>query len=168
MKENSKIFEKCKLNNGVEIQSRLVAAPVSLFASDANVPITDDERDFLKVRGKNYGLYILGAVSVTQDATVFPGQPYALSEKDIPSLTEKAKLIKANGAKAINQLQHGGVLASEEITKLPPVGPSREKYDKILEEKGMLTDKYRIHELTNDEINKKFCLCYRTFIKSRI
>ena len=154
MKENSKIFEKCKLNNGVEIQSRLVAAPVSLFASDANVLITDDERDFLKVRGKNYGLYILGAVSVTQDATVFPGQPYALSEKDIPSLTEKAKLIKANGAKAINQLQHGGVLASEEITKLPPVGPSREKYDKILEEKGMLTDKYRIHELTNDEINK--------------
>lgn len=61
MKKNSKLFEKYKLNNGVEIQSRLVAAPVSLFASDTNKVITDEERDFLKVRGKNYGLYILGA-----------------------------------------------------------------------------------------------------------
>ena len=61
MKKNSKLFEKYKLNNGVEIQSRLVAAPVSLFASDTNKVITDEERDFLKARGKNYGLYILGA-----------------------------------------------------------------------------------------------------------
>ena len=101
MKTNSKIFEKYKLNNWVEIQSRLVAAPVSLFASDTNKVITDDERDFLKVRGKRYGLYILGATSVTQDAIAFIGQPVSLSEKDIPALAEKAKLIKANGTLAI-------------------------------------------------------------------
>ncbi len=154
MKKNSKIFENYKLNNGVEIQSRLVAAPVSLFASDTSKVITDEERDFLKVRGKKYGLYILGATSVTQDAIAFIGQPVSLSEKDIPALSEKAKLIKANGTKAINQIQHAGVLASKEFSKLQPVGPSAKKYDKILEEKGMLNDDYRIHELTNDEINK--------------
>lgn len=60
MKTNSKIFEKYKLNNGLEIQSRLVASQVSLFASDTNKVITDEERDFLKVRGKRYGVYILG------------------------------------------------------------------------------------------------------------
>ena len=154
MKTNSKIFEKYKLNNGVEIQSRLVASPVSLFASDTNKVITDEERDFLKVRGKRYGLYILGATSVTQDAIAFIGQPVSLSEKDIPALEEKAKLIKANGTLAINQLQHAGVLASTEFSKMPVVGPSAEKYDKILEAKGMLTDEYRIHELTNEEIEK--------------
>ena len=37
---------------------------------------------------------------------------------------------------------------------MPVVGPSAEKYDKILEAKGMLTDDYRIHELTNEEIEK--------------
>ena len=151
---NSKIFQKYKLNNGVEIQSRLVATPVSLFASDTSLVITEEERDFLKVRGKNYGLYILGATSVTQDAIAFIGQPVSLSEKDIPALAEKAKLIKANGTKAINQLQHAGVLASTEFSKLPPVGPSSKKYDEILQEKGMLNDDYRIHELTNEEINK--------------
>jgi 2,4-dienoyl-CoA reductase-like NADH-dependent reductase (Old Yellow Enzyme family) len=161
MKKNSKLFEKYKLNNGVEIQSRLVAAPVSLFASDSNKVITDEERDFLKVRGKNYGLYILGATSVTQDAIAFIGQPVSLSEKDIPALSEKAKLIKANGTKAINQIQHAGVLASKEFSKLQPVGPSAKKYDKILEEKGMLNDDYRIHELTNEEINKIIqCFAY--------
>ena len=154
MSSTSKIFEKYKLNNGVEIQSRLVAAPVSLFASDVNKVITDEERDFLKVRGKRYGLYILGATSVTQDAIAFIGQPVSLSEKDIPALAEKAKLIKANGTKVINQLQHAGVLASTEFSKMPVVGPSAEKYDKILEAKGMLTDDYRIHELTNEEIEK--------------
>jgi 2,4-dienoyl-CoA reductase-like NADH-dependent reductase (Old Yellow Enzyme family) len=118
MSSTSKIFEKYKLNNGVEIQSRLVAAPVSLFASDVNKVITDEERDFLKVRGKRYGLYILGATSVTQDAIAFIGQPVSLSEKDIPALAEKAKLIKANGTKVINQLQHAGVLASTEFSKI--------------------------------------------------
>ena len=68
--------------------------------------ITDAERDFLKVRGKKYGLYILGATSVTQDAIAFFEKPVSLNEKDIPALSEKAKLIKANGTKAINQLQH--------------------------------------------------------------
>jgi len=48
MKKNYKNYEKYKLNNGVEIQSRLVDAPVSLFASDKNKVITDEERDFLK------------------------------------------------------------------------------------------------------------------------
>ncbi len=150
----SKIFEKYTLNNNVEIQSRLVASPVSLFASDTNVIISDEERDFLKVRGKKYGLYILGAASVTQDAIAFIGQPIAFTEKDIPALAEKAKLIKANGPKAICQLQHAGVLASKEFSKLQPVGPSSEKYNKILEEKGLLTDDNKIHELTNEEINK--------------
>ena len=75
------------------------------------------------MRGKRYGLYILGATSVTQDAIAFIGQPVSLSEKDIPALAEKAKLIKANGTKVINQLQHAGVLASTEFSKMPVVGP---------------------------------------------
>ena len=34
-----------------------------------------------------------------------------MSEKDLPSLAERAKIIKSQGALAINQIQHGGALA---------------------------------------------------------
>ena len=38
------------------------------------------------------------------------GQPRAISEKDIPSLAERAKIVKEQGALAINQINHGGYM----------------------------------------------------------
>ena len=53
----------------------------------------------------------------------------ALSDKDIPSLSERAKIIKSQGALAINQIHHGGALGIKEYS---PVAPSEEIANKEL------------------------------------
>ena len=107
--EKTKFLEKYTLNNKVEVPNRLVVAPLTLWASKPDGSINDDEREYLKVRGTGIGLYILGATAVNQEGLTFIGQPRALSEKDLPSLEERAKIIKTQGALAINQIHHGGL-----------------------------------------------------------
>ena len=93
-----------------------------------------------KFRGTDIGIYILGSTAVSQEGITFQNQPRAYSEKDIPSLEERAKIIKSQGALVINQIHHGGALASKEYSGLIPVSPSSNNSD--------------IHELKHDEINK--------------
>ena len=112
----SRLFEKYTLNNKVEVPGRLVVAPLTLFSSNPDGTINDEEREYLKIRGTGIGLYILGATAVTQNDIAFISQPRALSEKDLPSLEERAKIIKSQGALAINQIHHGGALAIKEYS----------------------------------------------------
>lgn len=129
----SKLFEKVVLNNNVEIKNRLVIAPLTLFSSNPDGTLNDAEREYLKLTGTDIGLYILGATSVSQQGLTFENQPRALSEKDLPSLTERANIIKNQGAKAIIQLHHGGNEADKIYSGIDPV---------------------IIDKLTNQEINK--------------
>ena len=133
---NSKLFEKITLKNGVEIDNRLAVPPLTLFASNPDGTITDEERNYLKVRGKDIGLYILGATIISKEGMSTPNYPMAISEKDIPSLEERAKIIKSNGSKAIVQLNHAGSLALKEFTGLTPVVPSAEVAIKDAEKRG--------------------------------
>ena len=109
--DNSKLFEKYTLNNNVEVPGLLAIAPITLLGSNPDGTISQEERDYLNERAKNTGLYILGATAVSQDGIAFQNQPRAFSESDIPSLSERAKIIKEQGALAINQIFHGGYLA---------------------------------------------------------
>ena len=45
--------------------------------------INDDEREYLKLRATNVGLYILGAEAINQEGIDFISQPRIYSEKDI-------------------------------------------------------------------------------------
>ena len=63
----SSLFDKIILNNGVEIKNRLVIAPITLFSSNPDGSLNDAEREYLKFRGTEIGLYILGATSVNQE-----------------------------------------------------------------------------------------------------
>ena len=139
----SNLFEKITLNNKVVVPSRLVVAPLTLFSSNPDGSINDEEREYFKLRATGMGLYILGATAVSQEGITFVGQPRALSEKDIPSLSERAKIIKSQGALAINQIHHGGNLAVKAYSGLNPVAPSVDKENKD-----------KIHELTDKEIKK--------------
>ena len=141
---NCKLFEKVKLNNNREAQNRLVVAPLTLFSCNADGTINDEEREYLKLRGTNIGIYILGAVAVSQEGITAVGLPRCFDEKrDFASLEERAKIIKSQGAIAINQIHHGGGLALKEFSGLDPVVPSVDLYPN----KGF-------HELTDAEINK--------------
>jgi len=81
------------------------------FASDENGHITDQERTFLQNRFKGFGLFIAAATLVQANGKTFEGQPYAISEDDLPSLREVAQIAQAQGAKAILQIHHGGLKA---------------------------------------------------------
>ena len=136
----SKLFEKYILNNNIQVQNRLVIAPLTLMASNPDGSISDEEREYLKLRGTNIGLYIFGGTAVSKEGITFINQPRAFSEKDLPSLKERAKIIKLQGALAINQIHHGGALALKEYSGLTPVSPSSNNSD--------------IHELNDEEIKK--------------
>ena len=141
---NSKLFEKVILNNNVEKPSRLSIAPLTIFSSNPDGTINDEEREYLKLRGTNIGLYILGASVVSQEGITAVGLPRCYDEKrDFSSLEERAKIIKSQGALAINQIHHGGGLALKEYSELDPVVPSADVYPG----KGY-------HELTDSEIKK--------------
>ena len=139
----SSLFDKVVLNNKVEVPSRLAIAPLTLFSSNPDGTLNDEEREYLKMRGKGIGLYILGATCVNQQGLTFVNQPRAFSEKDLPSLTERAKIIKDQGAKAIIQIHHGGNRANKELSGLDPVNIDTitdEKIKKLINDFGYATE----------------------------
>ena len=119
MVDNSKLFEKYTLNNKVEIPGLLAVAPMTLFGSNPDGSVSEDEREYLKLRATDIGLYILGATAVSQDGIAFYNQPRAISDKDIPFNAERVKIIKDQGALAINQIHHGGCLAEKKYSGVP-------------------------------------------------
>ena len=149
--ENIKLFDKYVLNNNKEVQSLLTIAPMTLLGSNPDGSLSEEERNYFDKRAKNVGLYILGANAVSQEGISFPNSPRALSEKDIPSLAERAKIIKDQGALAINQIFHGGSLADKKYSGTNAVAVSAELYNKDLTKKDIknLNDK---KQLTNDDI----------------
>ena len=147
----SKLFEKYLLNNNVSVSNRLVIAPITLFSSNVDGSVSEEERKYLQNRGTGIGIYILGSTAISPEGISFITQPRAFSEKDLPSLSERANIIKKQGTLAIIQIDHRGALARQQLG-LPPVAPSAEIAKKILKEKGM--HQMDIHELTDNEIIK--------------
>ena len=152
MVDNSKLFEKYKLNNNVEVPSRLTVAPLSLYGSDPSGHLLDEERQYLAKRATGIGLYILGAAAVSLEGIGIMGQPRALSEKDIPSLAERAKIVKDQGALAICQIVHGGLFGNKQYSGKTPLSPSAEIGNKELEKMGILNDDTRNKDLTNEDV----------------
>ena len=152
MVDNSKLFETIKLNNNVEVPGRLAVAPLSIYGSDDSGQITDEERSYLAHRASGIGLYILGAVSVNIEGIGIKGQPRAISEKDIPSLAERAKIVKDQGALAINQINHAGLYGNKSYSGKSPLSPSASVSNKELEKMGMLNDDTKNEELTSEDI----------------
>ena len=135
MVDNSRYFEKYVLNNNVEVPGRLAIPPLTLCSSNPDGTLSDGERKYLELRATGVGLYILGACAVSQEGIAFPCQPRSFSEKDIESNSERAKIIKSQGALAINQIHHGGALAKKEYSGLSPVAPSAEIANQELKKK---------------------------------
>ncbi len=109
------LFQPYTLNNGIEIRNRLAVAPMTYFASNPDGTLSAQEHHFLSNRAENIGLFITAATLVAQNGKAFHGQPEAISEQHLDSLTRTAALIKAQGAKAILQIHHGGEKAIAEL-----------------------------------------------------
>ena len=151
--ENIKLFDKYILNNNKEVPSHLTIAPLTIMGSNPDGTISDEERNYLSQRAKNIGLYILGATAVNQEGIAFPNQPRAFSDKDLPSLEERAQIIKAQGALAINQIHHGGVLADIKYSGTNVVAVSAEIYNEGLTKKDIKMGNEK-KQLNNEDILK--------------
>ena len=109
------LFQPYTLNNGIEIKNRLVVAPMTHYASNPDGSVSEEELAFLQRRAQNFGLFITAATLVSPEGKAFPGQPYAISAADLPSLKTVAKTLQDQGAKAILQIHHGGQLALKNL-----------------------------------------------------
>jgi 2,4-dienoyl-CoA reductase-like NADH-dependent reductase (Old Yellow Enzyme family) len=103
-------------------------------------------RKWILIRATNVGLYILGATCTSLEGLAFDNQPRAFDDKDIPSNAERVKIVKGQGALAINQIHHGGCLGLKRL--------SAEVFNKELEKKWELNDDTKAVELTGDEIKR--------------
>ena len=149
--ENAKLFDKYILNNKVQVPGLLTIAPLTLLGSNSDGSISSEERNYLNQRAKNIGLYILGATAVSQEGISFPNMPRALNDNDIPSLSERAKIIKDQGALAINQLFHGGSLADSKYSGTNVIAVSADMYNKGLTKKD-IKNGIEKKQLNNDDI----------------
>ena len=154
MVDNSKLFEKYTLNNKVEVPGLLAVAPLTLFGSNPDGSVSDEEREYLKLRATNIGLYILGATAVSQEGITFYNQPRALSDKDIEPNAERVKIIKDQGALAINQIHHGGALTKKEYSGVPVLAVSADVANKELEKQGMAEKENKCIEMTDKDIRR--------------
>ena len=154
MVDNSKLFEKYTLNNKVEVPGLLAVAPLTLFGSNLDGSVSDEEREYLKLRATNIGLYILGATAVSQEGIAFYNQPRALSDKDIEPNAERVKIIKDQGALAINQIHHGGALTKKEYSGVPVLAVSADVANKELEKQGITGEENKCIEMTDKDIRR--------------
>ena len=154
MSDSSKFFKKYTLNNKVEAPSLLAVAPMTLFGSNPDGTFGDEEKNFYKQRATGIGLYILGATCVSLEGLAFDNQPRAFNDNDIPSNKERVKIIKEQGALAINQIHHGGCLGLKRLSGVPVMAVSAEVFNKELEKKGELKDDTKAIELTDKDIKR--------------
>ena len=154
MSDSSKFFKKYTLNNKVEAPSLLAVAPLTLFGSNPDGTFGEEEKNFYKQRATGIGLYILGATCVSLEGLAFDNQPRAFNDNDIPSNKERVKIIKEQGALAINQIHHGGCLGLKRLSGVPVMAVSAEVFNKQLEKKGELKDDTKAIELTDKDIKR--------------
>ena len=154
MSDTSKFFKKYTLNNKVEVPSLLAVAPLTLFGSNPDGTFGEEEKNFYKQRATGIGLYILGATCVSLEGLAFDNQPRAFNDNDIPSNKERVKIIKEQGALAINQIHHGGCLGLKRLSGVPVMAVSAEVFNKQLEKKGELKDDTKAIELTDKDIKR--------------
>ena len=138
MTDTSNFFKKYTLNNKIEVPSLLAVAPMTLFGSNPDGTISEEEKKFYKQRATGIGLYILGATCVSLEGLAFDNQPRAFNDKDIPSNKERVKIIKEQGALAINQIHHGGCLGLKRLSGVPVMAVSADVFNKELEKKENL------------------------------
>ncbi|WP_175074570.1 NADH-dependent flavin oxidoreductase [Terribacillus sp. AE2B 122] len=113
------LFESLTLPNGVTLKNRFVLAPMTHYSSNPDGTISDQELPYIAQRSKDIGLVITAASNVSDSGKAFPGQPSVAHDTDIPGLKKQADTIKAEGAKAIIQIHHGG---REAVADLVPNG----------------------------------------------
>lgn len=111
----SKLFEPFTFKSGISIKNRLVMAPMTTWASNDDLTISDDEVKYYRRRVNGVGLVITGCTHVTPNGQGFTDEFAAYDDKFIPSLRKLADAAKSGGAPALLQIFHAGNKALPEL-----------------------------------------------------
>ncbi|KIX90061.1 NADH-dependent flavin oxidoreductase [Staphylococcus microti] len=144
------LFQPLTLANGQTIPNRFVLAPMTHTISNEDGTASEREIAFVDSRTKGIGLGITAASYTNVEGKAFPGEPSISKAQDLEGLRRVAETIKANGAKAVVQIHHGGVKALPHLVPDGDVkGPSE------VETYGFgQSEPHRARAMTTDEIRQ--------------
>jgi 2,4-dienoyl-CoA reductase-like NADH-dependent reductase (Old Yellow Enzyme family) len=102
------LFETLTFKNGIQLKNRIVMAPMTNWSSNPDGTVTEAEVEYYARRSSEVGMVITACTYVTANGKGFHGEFGGDRDELIPSLQKLATAIKAQGAKAILQIFHGG------------------------------------------------------------
>ncbi|MBB3112136.1 2,4-dienoyl-CoA reductase-like NADH-dependent reductase (Old Yellow Enzyme family) [Paenibacillus phyllosphaerae] len=114
-KKYNTLFDRFTFKNGISIKNRLVMAPMTTWASNEDLTISDEEVNFYRRRVNGVGLVITGCTHVTPNGQGFTHEFAAYDDSFIPSLRKLADAAKSGGAPAVLQIFHGGARALPDL-----------------------------------------------------
>nr|WP_315257255.1 hypothetical protein [uncultured Duganella sp.] len=107
--KHSKLFEPLEVLPGLTLRNRLVMAPMTIWASNADGTVSDEEVAYYRRRARDVGMVITGCTHVQANGVGFTAEFAAYDDRFIPSLRKLARAAKSGGAPAILQIFHAGV-----------------------------------------------------------
>lgn len=151
------LFEKLSLNNKLNLDSRLVMAPMVVAGCSTDGTVGSCDLDYFKRRADSASLLITGSASVGRFSNAF-GYGLGIYEDDqIKGLSELAQVMKSWDNAAILQIFHGGIQSRftyEEHHKVygpsaiegqhasfPVTELSSEEIDQLIEQFGRATER---------------------------
>ena len=114
------LFEPFTLPGGSVMRNRVVMAPMTTWAGNADGTVTDEELAYYRKRVNGVGLVITGCTQVQANGIGFTDEYASFDDRFIPSLRSLAEAAKSGGAPAVLQLFHAGNKA------VPDLSPNRE------------------------------------------
>ncbi|WP_340002597.1 NADH-dependent flavin oxidoreductase [Oceanobacillus sp. FSL K6-0127] len=112
---NQKFFSPYTFNNGVELKNRIIMAPMTNYSSNPDGTVSEEELAYYARRSKDVSMVITACTYVTPNGKGFHNEFAGDRDEMIPSLSQLAKTIQNQGAKAILQIFHGGRMCPPEL-----------------------------------------------------
>lgn len=119
MKESKKLLTPFELIKGVELDNRIVMAPMTTWSSNEDFTVSTEELEWYKERVEGVGLVITGCTQVAPEGIGFTNEFAAYDDFFLPGLRQLAEVAKSGGAPAILQIFHAG---NKAIPSLSPDG----------------------------------------------
>jgi 2,4-dienoyl-CoA reductase-like NADH-dependent reductase (Old Yellow Enzyme family) len=146
----NQLFQPVTFKNGVTIKNRVVMAPMTTWASNDDLTISDEEVSYYRKRVNGVGLVITGCTHVQPNGIGFTNEFAAYDDAFIPSLRRLADTAKSGGAPVLLQIFHAGNKA------LPALTPNGEVVSSsaVETEATAFAPSVLPRELSHDEIMK--------------
>ena len=115
MTENA-LFSPLPLTDAVTPRNRVVMAPMTTWAGNADGTVSDDEIAWYAPRVNGAGVVLTGCTHVQANGIGFTDEFAAFDDRFLPGLTRLATVAKSGGAVAVLQIFHAGNKAVSALT----------------------------------------------------